>query len=187
MQRLFDEISKRGILRVVGAYAVGVWLVLQVASVVSEPLGAPSWMMLFLIIIAVAGFPVTIIISWFYEWTPEGLMTAEGADAAGYLKPQGFGRIFDYVIIALLAIAVGFLIVDRTRIEGQKVLSAGIQSVAVLPFVNMSSDPEQVYFSDGISEQILNVLAQIPDLHVTSRSSAFQFRGNNIHIRKSVV
>lgn len=104
-------------------------------------------------------------------------MTEEAAEAAGYAKATGFGRQIDFVIIALLLVAVGWLVYERDIGRG----IAG-NSIAVLPFVNRSADPDQDYFSDGVAEEILNVLAQVPGLRVTARTSSFQFKGQNLDV-----
>ena len=177
MGRLLDELKRRNVFRAAAAYAIAAWIVLQVAAVTFPPLGVPTWVMTGLTVLAIAGFPITVIISWIYDWTPEGLMTAAAADAAGYVKPAAFGRQIDFVVITLLVIAVGWLAYDRQA--GPEVSK---NSIAVLPFVNMSADPEQKYFSDGVAEEILNVLAQVPGLKVTARTSSFQFKGQNLDV-----
>ncbi len=122
------------------------------------------------VILIIIGFPVTVVVSWIYQWTPAGIMTEQDADAAEYTEPIGIGRQIDFVIIVLLIIAVGWLVYDRSIVA--PVLE---NSIAVLPFVNLSSDPEQEYFSDGMSEEILNLLAKTPGLKVIGRTSSFSF------------
>ena len=177
MAGLFGELRRRNVLRMAAAYGVVAWLVIEVADTIFPVWGVPGWVMMALTVLAIAGFPICIVISWIYEWTPTGLITTEAADEAGYAKPAAFGRQIDFVIIALLVVAVGWLIYDK-----QVGPAAPDKSIAVLPFVNMSSDPEQEYFSDGISEELLNLLAGIPELRVAARTSSFRFRGKDMDI-----
>jgi len=130
------------------------------------------------VILIIIGFPVTVVVSWIYQWTPAGIMTEQAADAAGYTEPIGIGRQIDFVIIVLLIIAVGWLVYDKTIVA--PVLE---NSIAVLPFVNMSDDPGNEYFSDGMSEEILNLLARVPGLKVIGRTSSFAFKGKNEDLR----
>jgi TolB-like protein/Tfp pilus assembly protein PilF len=116
------------------------------------------------------------IFSWFYELTPEGISLEKDAEAAESIK-HVTGRRMDFIVISLLCAAVILFAYDKWWIGGPPE-----KSIAVLPFVNMSADPEQEYFSDGISEELLNLLAKIPELTVISRSSAFSFKGKNIEI-----
>ena len=176
MGKFFDEIKRRDVVRAAAAYAVVAWIVVEVASTVLPPLGAPDWVMTMIIVLAGLGFPITLVVSWFYDWTPKGAMTAAAADAGGYVKPAAFGRQIDFVIIALMAVAIGWLIYGRTEPDATAVAE---KSIAVLPFANMSSDAEQQYFADGISEELLNALAKLSDLKVVGRISSFSFRGED--------
>lgn len=176
MDQFFEELKRRNVFRAAGAYAVGAWVLLQVIAVISEPLGFPPWVMTLLIIVIIAGVPITVVFSWIYEWTPEGFQKQTAMDAAGYAKQRGFGRLFDFIIIGLLAVAVGLLAYDRSRLEKQILISADAPSVAVLPFANNSQRAELEYLSDGISEELLNRLAVITGLKVSARRSSFSFR-----------
>ena len=185
MGQIFRELKRRNIIRVAAAYVVLGWVLLQATGLIAPGLGLPAWTFPLIFLLLMIGFPVALLFAWAFELTPDGLKRTRDVDPQASVTAQT-GRKFDFVIIGVLSVALLFLIVDRlfmapTDTPGapQEVVRS---SIAVLPFVNMSNDPDQVYFSDGISEEILNVLAQIPDLHVTSRSSAFQFRGNDINI-----
>ncbi len=206
----FDELKRRNVFRVGFAYAVVGWLVAQVADLALESFGAPDWVMKTLLFLIMLGFLAALFIAWAYEITPEGVKRAEDVDPNQTIVHQT-GRKLDRVIIVVLLLAVSLLMFDRTRVAPEVVHqtpSAKItepaaapgntvtgsteqretktiaeeQSVAVLPFVNMSSDPEQEYFSDGISEEILNVLTRIPNLKVAARTSSFQFKDKNLDI-----
>jgi len=201
----FEELKRRNVFRVGAAYVVVAWVLLQVVDLVLDNIAAPDWIMkVFMLAIAV-GFPVAVIIAWAFEMTPEGLRRETQVDRTQSITPQT-GHKLDRVIIVFLAVAVVVLLAERmyvgdeslpaesTAVDSKKV-SADISaqstnpvsrargnSIAVLPFVNMSADPENEYFSDGIAEEILNVLARIPDLKVAARTSAFAFKGMNINI-----
>jgi hypothetical protein len=183
LSQLFQELKRRNVFRVALAYLAAGWLVLQVVQLVLESTSAPDWVMqVFLLAIAV-GFPFAVLFAWAFELTSEGLKREHEVDREKSITQQT-GRKLNGAIIVVLAAAVAFLLVDKFVLQPDSAAPAAVTdtSIAVLPFVNMSSDPEQEYFSDGISEEILNVLAQVPDLHVTSRSSAFQFKGDDIDI-----
>lgn len=185
MGEIWSELRRRNIFRVAAAYVVLGWVLLQVASIVAPALSLPGWAVSFVLFILIIGFPLALFLAWAFELTPDGLRRTVEVDPQHSVAAHT-GRKLDFGIIGVLSLGILFLLIDRlfippatNSVTQQEVVRS---SIAVLPFVNMSSDPEQEYFSDGISEEILNVLAQIPDLHVTSRSSAFQFRGNDIHI-----
>lgn len=174
---LFSELKRRNVLRVAIAYLAVAWVLIQIVETLFPIFGLSDELVRLFVILLAVGFPLALILSWLYELTPEGLMTAEAAEAAGYGKPATFGRLFDFIVIALLVVSVGWLLYERE--SGPDIAE---NSIAVLPFVNMSSDPEQQYFSDGVAEEILNVLAQVRGLKVTARASSFQFRGQNLDV-----
>jgi TolB-like protein len=199
---LFSELKRRNVIRVGIAYIVVAWLVAQVLQLVMESFAAPDWVMKTVLILLAAGIPFALLFAWVFELTPEGLKRETEIDRTQSITPQT-GRKLDRVIIAVLVLALGYFAWDKfvhsrehTGEAGPNVAAsteegasgaaakeaAAQQSIAVLPFVNMSPDQDQEYFSDGISEEILNALAKIPDLHVTSRSSAFAFKGQAIDI-----
>ena len=208
---LFTELKRRNVFRVGFAYAVVGWLVAQVADLALESFGAPDWVMKTLLFLVLIGFILALFIAWAYEMTPEGIKRAEDVDPNASITHQT-GRKLDRMVIVVLLLAVSLLVFDRyrdkpettpsmpetvnteqvsettaemarvTNADGNAVEISDEPSVAVLPFVNMSSDPEQEYFSDGISEEILNVLTRIPNLKVAARTSSFQFKGRNLDI-----
>lgn len=185
MSEVWSELKRRNIFRVAVAYVVLGWVLLQAVGLIAPGLGLPAWTFPLIFLFLIVGFPVALFFAWAFELTPEGLKRTGQVDAQSSVASHT-GRKLDFLIIGVLSMALLFFIVDRlfipAPVETRAPQEVVRSSIAVLPFVNMSSDPEQEYFSDGISEEILNVLAQIPDLHVTSRSSAFQFRGKDIHI-----
>ncbi len=191
---LIAELKRRNVFRVGAAYAIVAWLLVEVASVVLPTFEAPDWVMKVLTFLVILGFPLALIFAWAFELTPKGIKRETAVDPAESITSKT-GRKLDFAIIGLLAVAVVYFAVDKFVLEADTELTeataeqvpaaesvAREKSIAVLPFVNMSSDPEQEYFSDGISEEILNVLAQVPGLRVASRTSAFTFKGDNRNI-----
>ncbi len=112
MRRLFKQLQRRNVLRAAAGYAVVAWLIIEVADTVFPILGVPIWVTTMVVTLIIIGFPVTVVVSWIYQWTPAGIMTERQADAAGYTEPIGIGRQIDFVIIVLLIIAVGWLFYD---------------------------------------------------------------------------
>ena len=192
---LFQELSRRNVFKVATVYIVTGWLLMQVGSVVLPTFEAPTWVMKSFLVLLSFGFVIALILAWAFEITPEGIKRESEITSEGSVTAHT-GRKLDFIIIGLLVLIAGYFIYESrfTSPPTETVVAASIDSlqevtsepegssIAVLPFVNMSSDKEQEYFSDGISEEILNVLAKIPKLQVTSRSSAFFFKGKEIII-----
>jgi len=194
----FKELKRRNVIRVGAAYLILGWVLLQVADVVGPILVLPDWVAKLVLLLLGLGFPVVLVFAWVFEMTPEGIKRESDIDRSRSITPQT-GRKLDRLIIGLLAIAVVILLADRflskpmekqsaqpsqveRTVPGEKVrdqVSDGETSVAVLPFVNMSDDAENEYFSDGISEELLNVLVRVEGLRVPSRTSSFTFKGSN--------
>ena len=192
MSSFFEELRRRNVFRVGVAYVVISWLIIQVIETVSEPLGLPDWTVAFFIVLLLAGLPLILIFSWAFELTPEGIKKTSEV-AAEESVTATTGKKLNYTIIAILVLALGYSVWERqglveqseqvTVASDEEVTETSIgASVAVLPFVNMSADPEQEFFSDGISEELLNLLAKIPELRVPARTSSFQFKGQNLDI-----
>ena len=197
---LFHELKRRNVLRVAAAYIVASWLLIQVVETIFPLFGfgdAPARMV---VVVLAIGFLPAMVLAWVFELTPDGLKKDRDVDRS---KPRSelADQKLDRVIMLVLAVALAYFAFDKfvlsqsreatiaesARREGRTealVESYGDKSIAVLPFVNMSSDEEQEYFSDGLSEELLNLLAKIPELRVTSRSSAFAFKGEKIDIRE---
>ena len=184
----FQELQRRNVVKVTIAYTVVSWVALQFIDVVHDPLNLPMWLPRVVIILLAIGFPIAVIISWAFELTPEGLVKTAYADSNKSITRQTGQRI-NYLIISALALAVVFLVVERFFPFGERpevITSQGNKektSIAVLPFVNMSDDPEQEFFSDGMTEEILNVLAKNKSLLVAGRTSSFAFKGRNEDMR----
>jgi len=180
LSQLFQELSRRNVFRVAIAYLAVAWVIMQLAAVVLDNIAAPEWLMKALMFFIVVGFPVALLFAWAYEMTPEGIKHERDVDRSTSITSKT-GRKLDFVIIGVLGIAVVFLLVDRFALE-QTPQDVAItdKSVAVLPFVAMSSGPDDEYFADGLTEEILNSLTRIPELLVTARTSSFYFKGQDI-------
>ena len=200
----FNELKRRNVFRVAIAYLAGAWLLIEVAGTLFPAFGVPDWGVRFVVIVLSLGFLPALIISWAYEMTPEGLKREKDVVRDVSITHVTAKRL-DGITIGLIVVALVFILADRLwlspRFADQSVPPAEVvtdheqnpgpesiqsqyppNSIAVLPFVNMSSDPEQEYFSDGISEELLNLLAKIPELRVISRSSSFAFKGEKTDI-----
>ena len=196
--RLVSELKRRNVLRVGAAYIVAAWLVIQVAETIFPLFGYGDTPTRLVVIVLSIGFIPSLVFSWVFEITPEGLRRDADVDRDHSIT-QVTGKKLDRIILVVLALALAYFAFDKFVLEPTRVAeivaetaqqarsdalveSYGEKSIAVLPFVNMSADPEQEYFSDGISEELLNLLAQIPELMVISRSSAFSFKNKDIAI-----
>ncbi|MBT8055762.1 MAG: tetratricopeptide repeat protein [Gammaproteobacteria bacterium] len=195
---LFSELKRRNVFRVATAYVVAAWLLIQVVETILPAFGYGDFFLRLVVIVLAISFVPTLVCSWVFEITPEGLKRE--VDVVREESITRFtGKKIDRTIMVLLALALGYFAFDKFVLEPARVAeiveetaqqarsealveSYGDQSIAVLPFVNMSGDPEQEYFSEGIAEELLNLLARIPELRVISRSSAFIFKGKDIDI-----
>jgi len=177
MASVWGELKRRNVVSVAIAYAVVSWLLLQVADVVLDNIEAPTWVFQAVLLLLVIGFPVAIIFAWAFELTPEGLKKEKDVDS-GQSITHITGRKIDYLVIVALVLALGFFAVDKFATKPGTAETAD-RSIAVLAFTDLSPQGDQEYFSDGISEELLNVLAKIPGLRVAARTSSFQFKGQN--------
>jgi len=168
---------RRGVLRVAASYAVIAWLLLQIADVTFDPLGVPKWVMTSLIVAAVLGFPVAVAFAWFYEVGDHGVRHDTAAEDAVRPSVHGKRRFTDLAIIGVLLIAVAVLLVRQSDIGKPK--PPPNPAIAVLPFENLSGNPEQAYFSDGLAVEVLDRLGRVPGLRVIASSSSFSFKGKN--------
>jgi serine/threonine-protein kinase len=198
--RFIAELRRRNVIRMAGLYLVGAWLVTQVAGTVLPMFGAPDWVARSVVILLALGFLPALAFAWVFELTPDGLKRDADVPTGQSIAPQTARRM-DRAIIVVLAIAVVVFGVDRFVLAPLRgaataptaaaapapVPSAPVaqpRSIAVLPFVDMSQGKDQEYFSDGLSEQLLNALAQVPELHVAGRTSSFYFKGRNEDLRE---
>lgn len=181
------ELQRRNVFRVAAAYLVVGWLLTEVLTAILPTFGAPLWVANAVIWIFALGFVPMLVLSWIFEVTPEGLRTQEHLDQEGHVR-QRKGSKLDYVTIAgivIIVVSAGFFGATRTSDDaGVDDDNIDPQSVAVLPFVNMSNDPDNDYFSNGLTETLLHMLAQYPDLKVAARTSSFAFQNQNIDVRE---
>ena len=170
---LVSELRRRNVLRMAVLYAVAAWLVMQVVEVMMSVAGLPAWAGRTTFAVLAIGFPIALIFSWFYEITPEGISLEKDVDPQKSIT-HITGRRLDFIVISLLCAGLILFAYDKWWQP-----APSDQSIAVLPFENMSGDPDQEYFSDGISEELLNVLSKLPGLRVVARTSSFQFKDEN--------
>jgi len=187
---LVEELKRRKVLKVSGTYLVLAWLAVQVASIVFPTFDAPIWVLRVFILALALGFPICVVMAWLIDATPEGLKLDPAT--------KGNKRVFGIAtVIAALAVAWYFLgqpalreapvaaaaARPATSVPAAKPKGPPPRSIAVLPFVDMSQGKDQEYFSDGITEEILNALTRIEGLQVAGRTSSFHFKGRNDSLR----
>jgi TolB-like protein/Tfp pilus assembly protein PilF len=175
----WGELKRRNVIKAGLAYLIVAWLIAQVLSIVLPTFEAPHYILKSALLILLIGFPVWIVFSWIYEFTPEGIKKTIDIEPEVSMMPKT-GSKLNKVIIFALSIAVIILVVDRFTNKPVKVLNLGEKSIAVLAFVDMSPEKDQEYFSDGISEELLNILVKIPKLKVISRTSSFSYKDKNL-------
>jgi len=189
---LFAELKRRNVFRVALLYVVASWLIMQVADVGISLLGLSVATGRLVFLLLVIGFPLFLLFSWAYEITPEGLKKESEVKRDESITAVTAKKL-NTAVIVLLVLSLGALLADRLIPESappdDAVATTALvtdaapeQSIAVLPFVNMSADQENEYFSDGLSEELLNLLAKIPQLQVAARTSAFTFKGSDASI-----
>ena len=185
MSKLFTELKRRNVLRVGAAYLVGGWILIQVADALFPALNLPDWTTRFVAGLVVLGFPVALILAWAFEVTPEGLKRDSDATGSNHTSARRLD-IATLIGVVLVIAIFGYQQTQDAPSGAALVLPPAIPSaapsLAVLAFENMSPDPENAYFAEGISEEILNVLSKIEGLHVASRTSAFSFADTNTPI-----
>ena len=183
----FSELKRRNVYKVAVAYAVVAWLLIQAASILFPTFDAPAWVMKVFVVVIVLCFPVALVCSWAFEITPEGIKRESNIDPGKSSTARTGRRIVSLtVVLAVIAAALFIFQLFRSKIlttttsSVSSIASAvSAKSVAVLPLVNTSGDPSNEYFSDGLSEELIAVLAKIPDLKVIGRSSSFLFKGKS--------
>ncbi|MEE2691621.1 MAG: adenylyl cyclase [Pseudomonadota bacterium] len=198
----FDELKRRNVFRVAGVYAVVGWLLAQAAALLESALSMPGWFDTVVVCFLLIGFPLALVFAWAFELTPEGVKPTV-AVAPGESIAARTGRKLDYAILGGLALVAVVVLIDRlmpgraavapeaaSAVAAVDAASPGNtalpdeKSIAVLPFVDMSPDSDQGYFADGLSEELLNVLAKSRELKVAGRTSSFAFKGQNRDLRE---
>ncbi|MFC1740770.1 adenylyl cyclase, partial [Pseudomonadota bacterium] len=195
---LFKELKRRNVIRVAMTYVVVAWLIIQVAETILPAFGFSDAILRYIVIALSIGFIPALIFSWVFELTPEGLAKEVTVEQEHSIT-RFTGKKLDRSIMVLLVLALGYFAFDKflldPRRDAQLVETTAQQarsgasgqsiahlSIAVLPFVNMSDDADNEYFSDGLAEELLNLLTQIPQLKVASRTSSFSFKGKDFKI-----
>ncbi|MDZ7772679.1 MAG: hypothetical protein U5K31_08075 [Balneolaceae bacterium] len=188
LRSLFGELKRRNIYRVGVVYAITGWVVVQIASVASEAFGAPAWVMKMLITLVVLGFPVALVFAWAFEITPDGIQRTAEVESDESVSRQT-GRKLNYWIIGMLAGAVVLLLAERIWLAGSSsgevaspTTAEAEPSLAVLPFLDISQADDQEWFSDGMTEELLNSLARTDKFHLASRTSSFAFKNSDLPI-----
>jgi len=190
LRQLFDELKRRNVIRAAAAYTVATWVVLQIADLVLENIGAPDWVMQTFMLALALGFPLVIIFSWAYEMTPDGLKLEKDIDRDQSITHQTANKL-DRITVGLLILVLAIFAIERLMPGDEPAESAAKaaadvtdKSIAVLAFEDLSPGGDHGYFAAGVSEELLNVLAQIPDLKVAGRTSSFAFRDQNRDLRE---
>jgi TolB-like protein len=207
----FAELKRRKVFRVAVVYAATAFVILQAADIMLPRLAVPEWALTLVVVLTVLGFPIALVLAWALELTPDGVKVqrTETVNAAPEETPPLLGKrtliVAGLLVVLGIGLSAGWLLkpgppdpveaaavvapdtatvpagTDDER-QSDAMAAAETESIAVLPFVNMSPDPENAFFADGISEELLNILAGIEGLKVASRTSAFSFKGSNTPI-----
>ncbi len=198
-----SELKRRNVIRMAGLYAVGAWLIVQVSSTVLPMFDAPAWLPRSIVILLAVGFLPALILSWVFELTPEGIKRESKIESHEPISPQTARRM-DRILLVVAALAIGYFAFDKfvlaprreaaqvalaakdavQKAASQAASAANAKTIAVMPFLNMSGDAKQDYFSDGMTEELLNALANVPNLQVTARTSVFSLKGQKLDVRE---
>src|SRR5262245_46106600 len=176
-RNFFGELKRRNVYRAAVAYGVVAWFLTQLTTQVFPFFEIPNSAVRFVVIALAVGFPIAMLLAWVYEFTPEGVVRTEDLQPAQARSIQrATGRILDFIIIGALLLVIAMLIVVLRTFYRATGESISQKSIAVLPFQNLSADPENAFLTDGVQDEILNNLAKIADLKVISRTSAMQYK-----------
>jgi TolB-like protein/cytochrome c-type biogenesis protein CcmH/NrfG len=194
----FAELNRRNVWRVGIAYVIASWLILQVIDVIEPLIGMPLWASQLVLVVLIIGFPLALVFSWAFEVTPGGLKREKDIDRSQSVTHET-GRRLDKITIVIFALAVVMMVIDRNLPPASVPIdttdtttpaprpTTELPSIAVLPFVNMSSDEGSAYFSDGLADTLLHMLAQIGEMRVAARTSSFRFREPGADIKDIAV
>jgi len=190
LSKLVEELKRRNVIRVGIAYLVAAWVLLQIADLVLENIGAPDWVMQALMLVLALGLPLVLLFSWAFELTPEGIKREKDVTPGESITRHTAHKL-DRITVALLFVVVLLVAAERlipAADEPAQTAAAPAavtdRSIAVLAFQDLSPGGDHEYFAEGISEELLNVLAQIPDLKVAGRTSSFAFKDQNRDLRE---
>ena len=185
MSNLFAELKRRNVVRVGIAYVVVAWIIMQILDVIVEPLLLPDWTATLVLVLLAIGFPITMLFSWAFELTPQGLKKTAEVDADESITPST-GRKLDFIIIGALVLGLGYFVWESRfaekgdRVEAEQTAE---KSIAVLPFANMSGDAENAQFTNGLHDDLLTQLAKNRELKVISRTSVLEYRDTTKNMR----
>lgn len=183
MKDFFSELKRRKVFRVAAVYLVAAWALIQVADVIFPRLDLPEWTVTLVIVLIGLGFPLALALSWAFDATPQGVRRTPGDDESAASQPKGWA-LWTGAAVAGAIVALGGWLWLGGRGPSAGGNAAIEPSIAVLPFRNMSSSQEDEYFSDGITEELTSALAKVPGLRVAARTSAFQFKGQEVDVRE---
>jgi len=191
----FNELKRRNVFKVAVAYVIVGWLIMQAGEVMAPALNLPGWINSALAFFLILGFPLALIFAWAFEMTPDGIKKEKNVDRSQSIT-NVTGQKLNHTIIALLVVTLGYFVYDKfvaqpgisddTPVVVDEPAATPVddfQTIAVLPFVNMSEDSSNEYFSDGLTEELLNILAKIKELRVAGRTSSFAFKGQHDDLR----
>ncbi|MDX2415889.1 MAG: hypothetical protein QNK19_00300 [Xanthomonadales bacterium] len=199
--KILGEMKRRNVFRIGMAYIVASWVVIQIGEIIASNFAAPAWVMGVVITFVISGLPIVLFLTWTFAWTTDGLRKESDLLKVPTLT-RSSGDKLDYITMALLAVVVGMVALDRympvpegpgTAVEATQAVAEPKDeepvvivenSIAVLPFVNMSAEANQEYFSDGLSEELLNVLTHVDGMVVASRTSSFAYKNDSRNIRQ---
>jgi TolB-like protein/Tfp pilus assembly protein PilF len=182
-KRFLAELKQRNVYRAAVLYGMAAWLLVQIATQVFPFFEIPNWIVRFIVVALVLGFPIAMLLAWLYELTPEGLVREEDVEPA---VRKSMVRRLDLAIIGVLMLVIAMLVYGRLPFRSPTGEAIPEKSVAVLPFANFSADKENAFFADGIQDDILTSLARIRDLRVISRTSVMQYRDAAVHSLREI-
>ncbi|UCF19222.1 MAG: tetratricopeptide repeat protein [Gemmatimonadota bacterium] len=189
-QRFLADLKRRHVFKVAAVYGAAAFAVMQAADFLVPALRVPEVVATLIALAALLGFPIAVSLAWIFDRTPQGLKRTDAADSDELeaIVAQPRAQRWPAGIVALLAtlvfVAGGWWILsEETGTAGPAASAPADRSIAVMPFVNLSNDPDSEYFSDGLAEELINALTQVPGLKVAARTSSFAFKGRNLDVR----
>jgi TolB-like protein/cytochrome c-type biogenesis protein CcmH/NrfG len=188
LEKFFTELKRRNVYKVAVAYIIAGWALSQGIAQVFPVFDVPNWLIRSIVVLIIVGLPIALVLAWMFELTPEGIKRTQAADAAGQ---HSRGNAWIYIVIIAAAVSIGLFFLGRFTVSTKQSVLAEVssKSIAVLPFDNLSRDPDNAYFASGIQDEIITRLAKIADLKVISRTSTQQYQskpGNLAEIAKQL-
>ena len=186
---LWNELKRRNVVKAAISYVVVSWLIIRIVSLLGNIVEAPIWVSKGLFFLLLIGFPICILLAWIYELTPDGIKRTSQVSESASLRAKA-GKKYNKIIITVLSLALAVLLIDRFVITNKDVANEELayiapvnsESIAVLPFEDFSEKKDNEYFADGLTEELLNLMAHITGLKVTSRTSTFSFKNSDLDI-----